>query len=606
MKGLVAFRITNFRSVVDTGWVELSRDQVTVLVGQNESGKSSVLQALNCALGTAAVTADDRRVGAPDPVIYLRVRTSFDALDEEELSDFRGAHITGLHQYLEAMEGTVELVCRRTAKSSPGALTELEVSLLDETGFAEALRLADEQEEKERIGLEIGKGDESSESPRSLDSRSAALLIHHSLPLATLFDAETGLLPNTVDIDEKGRPTGQGAVAATNFLSIAEIDLPALVKGDGRYRQNVLNRANQRVSEDFASFWSQVIGAKSKLTLQCGFEFYSSLYEKVGKPYLEFWISDGNTQLYPKQRSQGVRWFVSFYLQLRATEKSRHPRLFLLDEPGANLHEKAQEDVLRLIDKLRRDIPIVYSTHSPKMIEYEKLFRIRAVQRDGNEEDSPTIVIDAQHLGAASSDTLSPLLAAMGSDMSHQAVVKSRRNVLLEEISGYYYLTAFWKLLECTEEVYFIAATGVNKVPLLANMFLGWGLDFVVAVDDDKQGREVYNQLKKDLCGDREDLAERRLLKFPGCTAIEEVFSVADFKKYVIKNEDATVAGSNAEHMKSARLSKPVAALEFMLSVQEGRVKASHLDQITLGKMRGLIAAISSLLSRRDEELAIR
>src|SRR4030042_4392135 len=43
---LLAFRIKNFRSIRDTDWQNLSPDNVTCLIGQNESGKSSVLEAL--------------------------------------------------------------------------------------------------------------------------------------------------------------------------------------------------------------------------------------------------------------------------------------------------------------------------------------------------------------------------------------------------------------------------------------------------------------------------------------------------------------------------------------------------------------------------------
>ena len=84
--------------------------------------------------------------------------------------------------------------------------------------------------------------------------------------------------------------------------------------------------------------------------------------------------------VYPQQRSQGVRWFVSFYLQLKATEAAKRKQIFLLDEPGANLHSKAQGDVLRLINQLSREITILYSTHSPHMIEYDKLYRVQAVR----------------------------------------------------------------------------------------------------------------------------------------------------------------------------------------------------------------------------------
>ena len=46
MMKLTAFRIRNFRSIVDTGWQNLSPDNITCLIGQNESGKTSVLEAL--------------------------------------------------------------------------------------------------------------------------------------------------------------------------------------------------------------------------------------------------------------------------------------------------------------------------------------------------------------------------------------------------------------------------------------------------------------------------------------------------------------------------------------------------------------------------------
>nr|VFJ86921.1 MAG: AAA ATPase domain-containing protein [Candidatus Kentron sp. LFY] len=41
---LKKFRVYNFRNIVDSGWVEM--DDIITLVGKNESGKTSLLQAL--------------------------------------------------------------------------------------------------------------------------------------------------------------------------------------------------------------------------------------------------------------------------------------------------------------------------------------------------------------------------------------------------------------------------------------------------------------------------------------------------------------------------------------------------------------------------------
>jgi AAA ATPase domain len=604
---VLAFKITNFRSIVDSGWVQLSSDGVTVLVGQNESGKTSVLQAIYSALSGTSITADDRRIGRPDPTVFIRARVNIAELDFEE---YDKSDTVAFCAFVNE-QTSIDLKCEwpQSGKSS-GMVCSL---LNPDTYEKSRQQFSREKNGKKPISLivtapgvatssteEEEEEEEENEDGTPLGAAEAASLIHDHIPSAILFNAETGLLPNTVEIDEKGKPSGTGSIAANNFLTIAEISLPALLVGDGRYRQNILNRANRKVSDDFSSFWSQLIGADSKLTLQCAFEHHGiTVAEKAGKPYLEFWISDGNTQLYPKQRSLGVRWFVSFYLQLRANEKNNAKAIFLLDEPGANLHAKAQGDVLKLIDQIKKDLPIIYSTHSPQMIEYEKLYRIRAVQRDGTQEDSPTIMIDGHHLGSASSDTLSPILAAMGSDMSGQTVIKKSKNVLLEEISGFYYMKAFWKLCGRKEAAHFIAATGVNKLPLLANMFLGWGLDFIVAVDDDKQGREVFNQLKKDLFGDDENTARAALIKLPGCTSIEEVFTPTDFKRHILRKDDAIIDSGNAEYMKANHISKPVAALQFWLKVEDGSTQFKHLEKESLERIETIVTALVQMLTKR-------
>ena len=41
---MTAFRIQNYRSILDSGWLEV--DDIAAIVGKNESGKTSVLKAL--------------------------------------------------------------------------------------------------------------------------------------------------------------------------------------------------------------------------------------------------------------------------------------------------------------------------------------------------------------------------------------------------------------------------------------------------------------------------------------------------------------------------------------------------------------------------------
>lgn len=40
------FRIKNIKSIIDSGTCHLTEDNITIFAGQNESGKSAVLEAL--------------------------------------------------------------------------------------------------------------------------------------------------------------------------------------------------------------------------------------------------------------------------------------------------------------------------------------------------------------------------------------------------------------------------------------------------------------------------------------------------------------------------------------------------------------------------------
>ena len=619
-----SFRIKNYRSIIDSGWIFISPDDVTVFIGQNESGKSAILEALAVAVNGKSVAADDLRIGADGPETVLRINLSdidFDSFDRDIFSD---EQIRSLQDSLSKNEfieitctwhpevtndklehkfkasicdSSVDLILSELNNPTPATLTEEKTE--SQEGEEKKEEIQDETDSESPASNPSNSGETTPAEPTDrLSADDLAHEIHAQIPFAVLFNAASGTLPSQVDIDSKNQPNGQGSQAAANFIAIADLDISALVKGDTRYRENVLKRASQRVSDEFRTFWSQIIGAGSRISLECEIKNYSSAEnpEKAGQPHLVFWISDGVNKLYPKQRSLGVRWFVSFYLQLRASEKRATNNIYLLDEPGANLHERAQRDVLKLINDLKSSTPILYSTHSPEMIEHDKIYRIRAVQRDGSNEESPTVVIDASLLAQASTDTLSPLYHAMGTNLSKQTTIKKDKNVLLEELSGYYYLKAFWLLTKEKTTAHFIAATGVNKIPQLANMFLGWGLDFIVAVDDDQQGRSVYKQLKQDLFGDNQELANRRLIKIPGGTCIEDIFEQGDFKKFVLKDPDCSIEKSNADYLKEAKLSKIVTALNFYLDVTSEKIKFSAMTDSTKENIEAAVKSIASRL----------
>ena len=615
---LRAFRIRNFRSIVDTGWCPFSRDRITVLVGQNESGKSSILDALATTFSDLLISDDDCRISAPLPIVDVCLEVDPKLL-LENLDMNPPEQVAVLEAYLAEKKNILDYSFTWIRKSDGSGLTceyDIDNGALAKLlqPFEEAAKLADEKALAEATAaLENETVEEGQEKPQPkikevdfLSIDDVVDTLFGQAPDVTLFEEESGLLPNRIDVVQNKEGgwslSGEGSKAAANFLQIAGIELEGLVRGDARTREHILRKANAKLTADFAQFWSQTIGKKEKLQLECDIANYGTeAPKKAGEPHLVFWISDGFNKLYPKQRSQGVRWFVSFYLQLKASQSKAGSKMFLLDEPGANLHAKAQADVLKLINRLSGDVLLVYSTHSPTLIEYEKLYRVLAIQRDGEEGDSPTTVITAHKLGAASKDTLLPLFAAMGADLSQQQVIQKKANVLLEEISGFYYFKSIWTLIPQKQEAYFIAATGANNVEPLANMFLGWGLDFIAVFDDDPTGRGAYNQMKRHVFGDSDDIAKANMLKIPDCRGIEDLFSVPDFQKFVLESAVECPNG-NSQYVKDSSLSKPVLAYKFWIKVSNGEVKFKDFDEETKGRMTNVAKEIAGRLQAKAKK----
>lgn len=568
----VAFRIQNFRSIVDTGWCNLSSDNITGLIGQNEAGKTAILDALY-AFEKGEISSDDLRRDK----ILPEVACSF-KLDLEELNDiFKDSVLPkNMNKKLQKRE---------------------RINLVRIWGDKDTSRLELEEPELRQLFPQVETIEE--EDEEKITEEQFVETIFDNAPEFKLFKDFGSLLPNTIDLEDlqNKNESVEGYWGTRDFLQIAGLDLEDLQSDSLRFTEGTSQRTGETVTADFREFWQQKIGKTNRISIQFGLHNYKEGVEgKVGKPYLAFWINDGQEVLYPKQRSKGVRWFLSFYLGLKAGSKGEN-LVFLIDDAGGSLHAKAQEDMLKIFEEVKDKIQVIYTTHSPYLIELEHIYRLLAVQRyDETDDRSETLILSPQHLGAASQDTLSPLYTAMGADFSHQNVIKKKNNVILEEISAFYYLSSFWKLCGASKTVQFLPATGVSNVPTFVNLFLGWGLSFGVVVDDDTSGRKIYNKLKKEIFGDEESEAQKKMFKIKDCSGIEDIFSKTDFKNHILNDKTINFSVPNSVYITRSGKSKPVLAIKFMQKVNRQEIRMEHLKQTTQDRIKNLVNKVESLL----------
>ena len=411
----------------------------------------------------------------------------------------------------------------------------------------------------------------------------AGNLLFGQIPEFVLFEDFSSLLPNRIDLDDilNDNRLVEGSKAARNYLIVSGLTPHFFKELNNRILKQKIENLNKEVTLDFQDFWRQNIGRQNKITINFELEHYdNTIPDKSGLPYLEFWVKDKHERLYPKQRSRGVRWFLSFYLELKsaALSESGKGKVMLIDEPALSLHARAQEDVLKVFEHIKDKIQIIYSTHSPHLIDSKKLYRLLAVQRAVEEDDtSETKIFSAKSFAAASADTLSPIYTLIGSRLSEQQFIRQENNIILENIATYYYMTTMQTLMKFDKDIFFLPAASVSNVETLVNLLLGWGLDFIVLTGGNKEGLKTNAELKKNLFRNDENLARKNLINLGKFSSIEDLFSTLDFKKYIL-HKRIGIPESNSEFLKENKLSRTILASNFMNEVQDKRLNFNSFD----------------------------
>jgi len=200
-----------------------------------------------------------------------------------------------------------------------------------------------------------------------------------------------------------------------------------------------------------------------------------------------------------KNRSKGFNWFFSFLVWFKKIqEDNTSSYILLLDEPGLNLHASAQRDLLEFIDDLTDNYQIIYTTHSPFMIPSEKLHRIRTIL----ETEKGSKISDS--LQEKDPNTLFPLQAALGYDIAQNLFI-SKKNILVEGVSDLIFLQILSSILESKgrenlrTDITIVPVGGLDKVSTFISLLRGSELEIVCLLDSffDSKGKQKVDDLVK-------------------------------------------------------------------------------------------------------------
>jgi len=587
---LKSFQIKNYKSIQDSGIIQLDNGRIAVLAGQNESGKSSVLEAINAF--ERGVFEDDSVPFDSDEAVQ-EISCTY-ALESDD-ADFWGDVEDGIAEDFKLKHESVgdvldvkkvttaikELAVTRSINRAEKAATAnisinenilqiINVAILEvdtETEITKEDGTTEKKVEKKKL-VELG----------DKNSSVADILWRHTSKVV-LFNDFCDLLPDKFSIADlkADNKEAKGYKAVKNFEKIAKADFLKLYALDDLKRDSAGEKHNEAISVDFTKAWKQQIHADNKVKIAYKFE----KRDTEENSFVVFYVETKDKQkIRPRMRSKGLVWFLSFWMELQASGDDNH-LIILADEPGLYLHIRAQEDIIEVFESLAGEgHQIMYSTHSPNLIKTDNLERISLVINDKSKgtiiEGITTSKIDSQN----KQDALQPVANAIGFSVSDFAL-SNKKNVILEGVSDYFYYLGMRKLLGRKEDYAFVPGIGVRKQQTLISFCIGYGIEWVAAFDDDStrgsDSQKTFEDIKTNLFDGDDATAQTKMHITTGISSVENMFAVDDLKlidsKIIAKADSAKTIGEKR---------KLIFAKAFYEKVEGGVITKRRLQPSTV------------------------
>jgi predicted ATP-dependent endonuclease of OLD family len=571
---LASFRIRKFRNIIDSGEIIVDSD-VTCLVGMNESGKTAVLTALNRLNPTDGdsfivqqdyprwLLTRDRRNGLVDGTVPIEATFTITPEDAQVVADKLGIGAISAGDTVRAKRryGSTTAPHWQLHVDAAAAVSNIVDRADIDVELAKKLKeCPDFPELSAKIqDLASELADSESEEPRKTDianvKRELDAILKNSEAVGALQLVAEILRPRTpqffyfsnysilegrvnlsaLDLDSDDRAASTPNQTARSLLRLAETTPSDLAGNDYEDRKAELEAVGNDLTQQVFQYWKQNPNLRVRFDVdRVAQDNPQHGMPPLVTPYLDIRVEDVRHSFTNNfsQRSSGFRWFFSFLSAFTEFEMRQGQGDFvvLLDEPGLTLHGRAQADLLEFInERLATVAQVIYTTHSPFMVETSKLERVRIVE-DGGPATGAAV---SKEVLRAGNDSLFPLQAALGYDVVQHLFI-GEANLLVEGPSDFIYLDtisrhlATKKMPHLDDDWRIMPAGGANNIPSFVAL-IGTNMDVSVLVD---AGTEGAQRLRQAIEAGR--LGQQRLIEVGEITGnrnsdIEDVFTPEDY-----------------------------------------------------------------------------
>lgn len=494
---LLKFKVTNFKTIEETDWI--TTNEITCLVGENESGKTNVLTAL------------------------LKLNPADNDTKIDLLSDYprqkytEERKIASTKKFIEAIfrfDAPFEIACKNEIEDDSENKNE------EETITIEYVRIQRFYSGEYKIyGIKKEKEiDEQDKHIEVIDDKEKILeIIPKFVYYASYANLNSELyLPNIInnlgrynDLPEKEKNKAKTLKVLFDYVKLSPDEILNLGKesinsktvtdienetNNKRKREIMLSSASARFTRDFKEWWKQ--------------GNYIFKFSADGN-YFRIWVSDDvrPEEIELENRSSGLQWFFSFFLVFITEDGgNNYNSIILLDEPGHTLHPMAQRDLSNFFNSLAKNNQLLYTTHSPFLVDSMNIINTKVVYSDdrGITNVSDNLMIKKK----AAQKSIYPVNSAIGITISDTMLIGTKP-IIVEGISDQIYLTYIKrklmqnKKITLDTELVFMPVGGTKNIKPVVSIITGKDEELpVVLIDCDESGNQkkisLSNSLYKD------------------------------------------------------------------------------------------------------------
>lgn len=537
------FIINKYRAIKN---IEVSlKDNLVAIIGINESGKTSILQAI-----FAFNQANDKKSGG----VHLFAKNKYDLNSTN--------HSVAADIKFESENEINEVFDNAGVRSNQKFYKEAMAFFKDSFNNNKAIRITRNLDDKTYFFNDLNIDNKTLRTQLITE-------ILESLPYILYFDDFTDRVPVQITFPanytegsynpntDKRRNEWHSYIEEI-FVRSTQNTLKSFIKTqDADDRAGTLSDVSDELQKNIINDWKNLKILEKDLDKEIGdleLELNYNKNEASGEHIFEFKVKDkknqGKKRSFPiTDRSKGFQWFFNFAIKLKYNHKYvENPKnaIYLLDEPGSYLHSSAQSELLKSLKGISIDNKVIYCTHSQYLLSPETitLNSIRIADRD-NKNGVISLIKFGEYDKTKNQGALSPLYDALHLHLGKHDFPKNEKVIITEGITDFYFFDMLNKYTDFLKKtnISIIPGAGATQLKDLISFSIAWANAYTVFLDNDQEGKDAFDRYRSFF---KEEESKKWLLY----SDTQDNFKLETFLSKIDK--DALIKLTSAKNIKNA------------------------------------------------------